>query len=173
MSQAPTSPTATEPANRYEPPRNTQFSVFLDNRVGKMLELLEVFEGQALTLAALAVSDAADHAVVRVITSNANLARRLLARAELPFSEIDVLVIETNPAQTFHDICIALLHAEVNIHYAYPLLVQPRGRPAIVLFTDDNTLAGTLLRRKLYTLLGENDLGENRSHSTPDGPTSN
>ncbi len=171
MSQAPTAPTATGHASRYEPPRNTQFSVFLDNRVGKMLELLEVFEGQAITLAALAVSDAADHAVVRIITSSEALARRLLTRAELPFSEIDVLVVETNPAQTFHDICIALLHAEVNIHYAYPLLVQPRGRPAIVLYTDDNTLAGTLLRRKLYTLLGENELGDNRSRSSPDEPS--
>lgn len=168
MSQAPTAPTATEPASRYEPPRNTQFSVFLENRVGKMLELLEVFEGQGLQLAALAVSDAADHAVVRILTSNEALARRLLTRAELPFSEIDVLVIETNPAQTFHDICTALLHAEVNIHYAYPLMVHPRGRPAIVLYTDDNTLAGNLLRRKLFTLLGENDLGDNRSRSAPD-----
>lgn len=170
MSQAPTAPTLSEPASRYEPVRNTQFSVFLENRVGKMLELLEVFEGQSLTLAALAVSDAADHAVVRVLTSNAALARRLLDRAELPFSEIDVVVVETNRAQTFRDACKALLHAEVNLHYSYPLSVQPRGRPAMVIYTDDNTLAAQLLRRKLFTLLGENDLGDNRTGSAPDDP---
>lgn len=161
-------PAVAEPLIRFQPPMNRQFSVFLENRVGKMLDLLDVFDGQAITLAALAVSDAADHAVVRVLTSNEALARRLLARHALPFSEIDVLVVELNPSRTFRDACKVLLSAEVNLHYAYPLLVHPRGLPAIVIYTDDNTLAGQLLRRKLFTLLAENDLGDNASRSAPD-----
>ena len=61
----------------FEPPRNTQFSVFLDNRVGQLLDLTGVFEGHALTMAGLSVIDSADHAVVRVLTSRSDLARRL------------------------------------------------------------------------------------------------
>ena len=156
----------------YEPPRNVQFSVFLDNRVGKLLELVEVFDGHALELVGLSVVDSADHAVVRLVTSRSGLARRLLERHRLPFSEADVLIVELNRDKTLAGLCRCLLSAEVSIQYAYPLIVQPRGLGAIVLHTDDQILAGHILRRKWFTLLGENDLGDNASRDTP-GPTPN
>ena len=78
----------------YQPPLNTQFAVFLDNRVGKLLELIEVFNGHALELVALNLADSADHAVVRLVTLYAELAFRLLTRHNTPFSETEVLVVE-------------------------------------------------------------------------------
>jgi hypothetical protein len=55
-------------------------------------------------------------------------------------------------------ICGALLAAEINIHYAYPLLLSPKG-PAIALYVDDRTLAAQLFMRKGFTIIGESDLG--------------
>ena len=43
-------PAETELGGKYEPPCNTQFNVFLDNRVGRLMNLLNIFDGQALTL---------------------------------------------------------------------------------------------------------------------------
>jgi hypothetical protein len=154
----------------YEPPRNCQFGVFLDNKVGKLLDLLGAFDNSTLTLAALSVAEASDHAVVRLVTSNSELARRLLKRRGFAFSETDVLVVELSSGQSLKGLCRALLTAELSIDYAYPMLVRPRGRPAIVLHGDDLVLAGQILRRKLFTLLGENDLGENASGSDPSDP---
>ena len=37
--------------------------------------------------------------------------------------------------QSLSDLCMALLQAEINIHYIYPLLVRPSG-PAVVLYVD-------------------------------------
>lgn len=156
----------------YQPPLNTQFTVFLDNRVGKLLELIEVFNGHALELVALSLADSADHAVVRLVTSYAELAFRLLKRHNTPFSETEVLVVELDSGKTLAGMCRSLLSAELSIHYAYSLTVRPRGLAAIVLHTDDQLLAGEVLRRKAFTLLGENDLGGNASHGTP-GPTTN
>jgi hypothetical protein len=154
-------------SRRFQPPYNVQFSVFLDMRVGKLLELLEVFQGQALTLAAMTVIDATDHAVIRVLTSHSVLARRLLQRHNLPHSEADVLVVELPDTQSMSQLSTCLLNAELNIHYVYPLLVRPRGHPAIALHVDDHVLAGQILRRQLFTLLGENDLGGNATGSDP------
>lgn len=169
-------PEATMPA--FQPPVNVQFSVFLDMRVGKMLELIDIFQDQHLTLAGLSVMDATDHAVVRIVTSNHELCRRLLARHNLPASEIDVVIAELPTADSLSHVCNTLLRAELNLHYLYPLLVCPRGHTAIALHTDDNVLATQLLRRKLITVLAENDLGENATGSDPNagggnpGPTS-
>ena len=155
-------------ANGYEPPKNTQFSVFLDNRVGKLGDLVTVFDGQPLVLAGFCVIDSADHAVVRLLTSNATLAEQLLQRRRLPFSQDDVLVVELTQRRSLPGLCQALLQAEVNIHFAYPLMVQPRGAPAVVLHTDDMFFVGQMLRRKLYVLLAQNDLGRNAPHNRPD-----
>jgi hypothetical protein len=166
MSQLPLS---TETQRGYEPPRNTQFSVFLDNRVGKLLELMHVFEGQALQVAGFSVNDSSDHAVVRVVTSRSLLARRLLDRHKMPFSEDDVLVVELNHHQSMSKICSSLLSAELNIQYAFPLLSQPHGLPTLALHCDDIVMAGEVLLRKRFVLLGENDLGDNATHSS-EGP---
>ncbi|MEX2213423.1 MAG: hypothetical protein WD768_04805 [Phycisphaeraceae bacterium] len=145
----------------YEPPRNVQFSVFLDNRVGKLLELVEIFHGQALKLAGFSILDSAEYAVIRILTSRSDLARRLLERHQFPFSEADVLVVEIDDDHSLDLACKALLAAELSIRYAYPLLVRPRGRPTVALQTDDLHLGCALLRKRLFTLLAENDLGDN------------
>ncbi len=157
-------------ARGYEPPRNTQFSVFLDNRVGRLRDLLEIFENRAVTLAGFSVVESADHAVVRLLTSRAELTRRLLHRCEHAWSEVEINAVEVPETGSLASVCQCLMSAELNIHYAYPLLVRPRGLPAIAIHTDDTTLAGQLLRRHHFTVLAENDLGDNAPGSTPGTP---
>jgi len=77
-SKAAPSPVQDNTAEGCQVPLNTQFSVFLDNKVGKMLELLAIFEGEDLRLVALIAIDSADHAVVRMVTSREVQARKLL-----------------------------------------------------------------------------------------------
>ena len=161
-------PTEVEMGGKYEPPSNTQFNVFLDNRVGRLMNLLKVFDGQALTLAGFSVLESTGHAVVRIVTSNDDLARRLLKRNEYPFSEQSILCVEIDPTHTVADICQYLVTAEVSISYAYPLLVRPRGRAVIAMHCDDCEFAAMVLRNKLFTLLGENELGDNATGSSPD-----
>lgn len=160
-------PSGTDSALDFQPPINTQFSVFLDNRVGKLLELVDVFEGQSLHMAALSIIDAADHAVIRLVTSRAELARRLLLRHQLPFGESDILIVGLTPGHDLMLLCKCLAQAELSIHYAYPLMARPQGFPALALHTDDLQLAAQILRRKLFLLLGENDLGENLTPGPP------
>lgn len=161
-------PAETELGGKYEPPSNTQFNIFLDNRVGRLMNLLKVFDGHALTLAGFSVLESTGHAVVRIVTSNDDLARRLLKRNEYPFSEQSILCVEIDPTHTVADICQYLVTAEVSISYAYPLLVRPRGRAVIAMHCDDCEFAAMVLRNKLFTLLGENELGDNATGSSPD-----
>lgn len=143
----------------YTPPTVRQFSVFLDNKVGKLNELLRLFEEQEqLHLAGFSVIDASDYAVVRVIFSNADLARSLLRQANYTFSESDLLVVELQPSHTLKNLCVHLLGAELNIRFAYPVMLQREGCPTVAISVDDHTLAGQILLRKRYNLLGEEDL---------------
>ena len=88
----------------YAPPIVRQFSVFLDNRVGKLLELLEVMETAAeVSVRAICVLDSSDHAVVRVVCGNADGARFALRQRGFTFSETDILVFEVPDESTLRE----------------------------------------------------------------------
>lgn len=142
----------------YHPPSVTQLSVFLNNKVGKLFDLVEAFDGSDCRICALAVHEASDHAVVRLITNNVSQAKEILKDEELPFTEKDVLVVELTKGHTLASLCLCLLSAELSIHFAYPLMLRPDGCPTIALAVDDLTLAGQILRKKDFRLFGEADL---------------
>lgn len=147
-----------ETAHGYSPPTVSQFSVFLTNKVGKLHDLVEAFDGSSCQICALSVHEASDHAVVRIITNSANEARAVLKKESLPYSEREVLVVELSGHHTLSSMCLCLLAAELSIHFAYPLMLRSSPSPTIALAVDDLTLAGQILRRKEFRLLGEADL---------------
>ncbi|MHC5004034.1 MAG: acetolactate synthase [Planctomycetota bacterium] len=146
-------------AQSYAPPSVRQFSVFLENKVGKLLSLVRLFdEAAAVHLCAFSVVESSDYAVIRMIPNNADAARVILREHGLAFSESDLLIVELDEGQTLSSMCLSLLGAELNIRFAYPLLLRPNGTPTIALAVDDQHLAGQILRRKNFRLLGEGDL---------------
>lgn len=143
----------------YTPPNVRQFSVFLDNRVGQLFQLVRLFdEAPDIHLCALSVQESAEYGVIRIIANNADATRKLLREQGHSFSELDLLIVELCNGHSLSSLCLSLLGAELNIRFAYPLLLAHNGTPTIALAVDDNFLGGQLLRRKNFRLLGEGDL---------------
>jgi hypothetical protein len=152
-------PPQTESGAGFEPTRVRQFTVFLDNRVGRLGMLVRTLEEGHARICGLSIEESADSALVRLICSDPDLSRDLLQREGFAFGESELLAVELpKPSkQPVLSICSALLAAEINIHYAYPLLVRPGG-PALALYVEDPTLAAQLLIKKGFKLIGESDL---------------
>ena len=157
MSQMPS-----DTSQGYAPPIVTQFSVFLDNRVGKLHELVRSFDEEpGCWVCALSVHEASDHAVVRIITNIADFARDILRMHCLPYSELDVLVVQLGTeTDSLSTLCKSLLTAELSVRFAYPMMHNDpeTGLPAVAIAVDDSTLAGQILRRKGFRIMGEADL---------------
>jgi len=148
-----------ETTSCFSAPTMVQFSVFLPNKVGKMLDLVENFdEASQCQICAISVHEASDHAVVRLITNHAHVARRILKDDGLAFAEHEVLVVELSQGHTLSKLCLYLLGVEMNIAFAYALMLEPNGVPTIAIAVDDQTLAGQILRQKGFRLIGEADL---------------
>lgn len=145
----------------YLVPSVRQFSVFLENRVGRLLDLLRHFdEASHVHVMGLNVIDSSDHAVIRMIPDNADAARVLLNELGITFSEVNVIVSVIDDSHSLADLCLYLLSAELNILFIYSLIQQSTvGDSVIAVAIDDLTLGGQLLLRKGFTLLGEGDLG--------------
>lgn len=155
MSQA---PTPVETSRGYTNPTVTQFSIFLANRVGKLHEMTRGFDDNMVRICAMAVHEASDHAVIRIVPNMAAAARQILLEQKLPFMESEVLVVCLDHGHTLTGMCEHLLRAELSIRFAYPLMGWHLGVSCIVLAVDDLTLAAQILRRKEYRLMGEAEL---------------
>ena len=142
-------------------PTIRQFTVFLENKVGRLLEVIRRFDGSRVRIVALSISDTSECAFVRLLLSHPEQGREILERAGLAIIESDLIGVEL-PAgpQALLEICTALLQAEVNIVQAYPLLVRPRGRAAVALMVDDIEIAQDTLAARDFTMITERDLSE-------------
>ena len=152
-------PPRTRAGAGFEPTRVRQFTVFLENRVGRLQSLVGAFENQETRIVALSIEESAEAALVRMICSEPDVCREVLKSNGFSFGESELLAVELPPqtTQPLIAICTALLSAELNIHYVYPLLLSPHG-PTLALYVDDPTLAAQILIRKGFKLIGESDL---------------
>jgi hypothetical protein len=142
-------------------PTIRQFTVFMENRVGQLLEVVRRFEGSKVRIVALSIVDSTECAFVRFLLSHPEQGREILERAGLALIESDLLGVELpKTRQPLLQICTALLQAEVNITQVYPLLVRPNGQPAVALMVDNLDMATETLNSKGFTMITENDLQE-------------
>jgi len=140
-------------------PSIRQFTVFLENRVGQLLEVIRRFEGSKVRVVALSIADATECAFVRFLLSHPEDGREILERAGLAIIESDLIGVELPPGpQGLLQICTALLQAEVNIVQAYPLFVRPRGHAVVALMVDNIEMGLETLANKGFTLITEGDL---------------
>lgn len=140
-------------------PAIRQFTVFLENRVGQLLEVVRRFEGSKVRIVALSINDATECSFVRFLLSHPEQGREILERAGLAMIESDLVGVELPEGpQPLLQVCTALLQVEVNIVQAYPLIVRPHGRPAVALMVDNLEMALETLRAKGFTMITEADL---------------
>jgi hypothetical protein len=140
-------------------PSVRQFNVFLENRVGVLMDVVRRFETTDIRVVSLSVVDLADCAIVRMVLSDPERALEIFRQAEVPVTESDLLVIQLPESdQPLLKICKALLSAEINLDYAYPLMVGPQGKAALAIHVDDHETAMRTLQNKGFTILTENDL---------------
>ena len=140
-------------------PSVRQFNVFLENRVGVLLDLVRKFELAENRIVALSVDDSVDYAIIRMVLSDPERARETFELAGIAFLESDLLVVQLPEGpQPLATICKALLSAEINIHYAYPLMLGAKGHPALALHVDSHETAVAILQSQGFTILAEKDL---------------
>lgn len=151
---------AQEPISTFEGqafPAVRQVSVFLDNRVGQLLNLTQVLDTQDVKIIGLSVVDAVDCAIVRLLFDDTDLALPALRAEGFPCSITEILVVRLPVGKrAMMTIWSVLLSAEVNVTYSYILLTA--DGPSLALAVDSIEIAiDTLLQHK-FELLTESDL---------------
>jgi len=97
-----------------------QITVFLENKPGRLANVLSALAREKVNLAALSVMDRHEHSVLRLVPDNPQSAGKVLQTLNTPFSETDVLLVElrNQPGALAH-VCEVLAGDHIAIDYAY------------------------------------------------------
>jgi len=135
-----------------------QFSVFAENRVGRLYDLTALLKNNNVHVMALTVLDTTDSSILRLIVDDPDRARELMINNDLPYTEVDVLVVEINDEGDLKGVLSALLEAEINIHYVYSFIKRPEGKSALALNIEDADVAAQSLNHHGYKVLTQRDI---------------
>jgi hypothetical protein len=107
----------------------------------------------------LSLQDSVDVTVARLIVSDPETVETLFIERGIPFSTCDLLVVQLKEGAEALGTCLmAFLQAETNIHFAYPLLIQGRGLPALALHLEDIELGAAVMQTEGFKILRQNDI---------------
>lgn len=136
-----------------------QISVFLANRIGSFVSVLDLMRSNHVVVLGLSVQDSIDNTVVRLVVSDPDTVATIFIEKGIPFNSTDLVVVELPEGPEQMPDCLrTLLNAETNIHFIYPLLTQPNGRAALALCVEDNLFGDAILSKAGYRVLRQEDL---------------
>jgi hypothetical protein len=135
-----------------------QFSVFIENRVGRLHELTAMLAQHNVHIMAMTTLDTTDCAIDRMVVDDPDRARELMAANNFFFTECDVLAVEFTDESKLHHIFKAFYEVEMNIHYVYSFVSRPRGKCGLILNVEDLDLAMQSLGNRGFKVLTQRDI---------------
>lgn len=141
-------------------PRIKQLSIFLENRLGALLGVTRVLEQHTINICALSITDAADHAVVRLVVDRPSLAAASLQADGYHLMESDLLGIALPATRVggFRKVLTALARAELNVNYVYAVATHAPVGAVLALHVEDMDRAARVLVDAGMALVGQDDL---------------
>jgi hypothetical protein len=135
-----------------------QFSVFAENRVGRLYDLTALLKTHNVHIMALTTLDTTDSTIVRMIVDDPEKARELMINNDFAYAECDVLAVEMADEEDLQAVLAALFEAEINIHYVYSFMKRPEGKTALAMNIEDSDVATQSLATHGFKVLSQRDI---------------
>ena len=116
-----------------------QISVFLENKVGRLVEVTDALAKADINIRALSLADTSDFGILRLIVDDTEKAKAILRDKGLTVGRTNVVAVEVvdKPGGLSH-IMNVLGEAQINVEYMYAF-VQQGGANATLIFRFDRT----------------------------------
>ncbi len=135
-----------------------QFSVFAENRLGRLFDLTTLLSSNNVHIVAMTVLDTTDSAIVRFIVDDPDKTREIMVNNDFPYVECSMLAVEIADDSHVNGILAALFEAEINVHYVYSFIRRPEGKSALAINAEDDDIAAQALNKRGYKVLTQHDI---------------
>ncbi len=121
-----------------------QLSIFIENRSGTLIRVLEALKQANIQIVASTIADTAEYGIYRLICSEPLRACEALKDAGIAVAVSDVFALELdNQPGRAADAIEAFSKAGISITYLYSFLL--RGKGILIFRTDDNAQAAQVI----------------------------
>jgi len=134
-----------------------QLSIFLENRSGRLQEVLEALQDQKINITALTIADTSEYGIIRLLVSDPDKACTMLKT--LGFSVNLTEVISLSVSHEAGSLCKVLKkfsEEKLSIEYMYAFSLGDKA--LIVLRTDNHPKAFEIIERNAFTLISEDEI---------------
>lgn len=123
-----------------------QVSVFIENRQGRLGEVLQVLKDNDVNILSISLADTTEYGLLRLIVNNPERAKDVLLQAGFSSMLTEVLIIKVpHVAGSLQNILSAIAKADVSIEYMYGLSVETTDA-SIVMKTNELDKAQEVLK---------------------------
>jgi len=117
-----------------------QLSIFLENKSGRLTEVLEVLGREKINVTAMTIADTSDYGIVRMILSHPAEAYRLLKDKGFSVNLSEVISLKTpTEAGSFARVLRIFSEMDISIEYMYAFSLGEKA--AMVMRTTDTAKA--------------------------------
>ncbi len=134
-----------------------QLSIFLENKSGRLTEVLETLSDVNNHIAAMSIADTSEYGILRLIVSDPLEALKLLKAKDFSVNLTDVIGIETPiEAGSFAKVLKYFSEEHISIEYMYAFAYHEKG--IIVMRTDDRQKAFKIIEEKNLKMVTQKDI---------------
>ena len=127
-----------------------QISIFLENKYGKLSEILALLAEENIRIIAATIADTSEYGILRIIVSDPQKAYKILKSNNVSANLTDVLAIVT-------DACAgSFTKAGLSIEYMYCFSLNDKS--ILILRTNNREAAREVIRRQSLEYICESDL---------------
>ena len=136
-----------------------QLSVFVENKKGKIAEILSVLGENNIDICALSLSDTTDYGILRMIVDDCGRAFDVLSKHGeiVKLSDVIAIAVDNTPGGLAKAL-IALREEDIAIEYMYAFVGNSSLGAMVVLRTDEKSGALSALKRRGVCILKDSDL---------------
>lgn len=134
-----------------------QISVFLENKFGRLNEILSMLRNENIRIVASTVADTSDYGILRIITTDQNRAFRILKENNVSADMNEVLAISLNSqAGVLSETIDKFAQAGISIEYMYSFALC--GKAVLVLRSNAMDVANDVARKNNMNSISETEL---------------
>ena len=130
-----------------------QLTVFIENRTGRLSEVLNVLKENNVNILSLSLADTTEYGLLRLIVDNASLGKEKLS--ENGFSSLlsDVSIIKIpHKAGSLQELLGALDEEGINIEYMYGLSISDEDAYVVLKVSDTDKVDRILSVKNIQTI---------------------
>ena len=131
-----------------------QISIFLENKKGRLLEVLNVLAKAKINIRALSIADTSEFGILRLIVPSPDKAKQVLEKAKFRVGETDIIAVGVSDKPGgLASVLNVFNKADLNVEYLYAFVEKSGQKAVVVIRTEDINAGIKALKKAKITVL--------------------